>query len=377
MDHGDFPLNLNVEVTTRCNLACTFCSHSSLTPEQLGDMPWERYVRLIDEGERHNMPTVNLNGLGEPLLVRNLPQVVVYAKQHGFIDVMFHTNGSVMSEPLALALIEAGLDRIIFSVDSPDKATYEAMRINGRWDRVMENVRTFAGVRNKLGRTVPLIRTTMVLTEATSRQVEDFVTMWKPFADQITLQDLTWRTKLLDRGLWKNRERTAVPVDLDLVREEAVRRRISFVCPYLYQSVYAFWNGDVIPCGNPNARKHMIMGQFDNATLHEIWHGQTYRELRTLHAEGRWYEHPVCRECEVPLIELYKVLGSEGEERFTGSPECSTRPAADPVPRLQVASELGTRDSSVVDLVTSFQNELAGSVSKEPASTLNQEQIPK
>jgi 2-iminoacetate synthase ThiH len=42
-DHGAFPLNLNLEVTTRCNLACTFCSQPSLKKEQLGDMSWESH----------------------------------------------------------------------------------------------------------------------------------------------------------------------------------------------------------------------------------------------------------------------------------------------------------------------------------------------
>ncbi|MBI3321307.1 MAG: hypothetical protein HYZ91_03460, partial [Candidatus Omnitrophica bacterium] len=93
LDHGEFPLNLNLEVTTRCNLACTFCTQPSLTAEQLGDMPWELYTRVIDEGERFHVAAANLNGLGEPLLLRQLPRMIAYAKQHGFIDVMFHTNG--------------------------------------------------------------------------------------------------------------------------------------------------------------------------------------------------------------------------------------------------------------------------------------------
>ena len=340
-DPGEFPLNLNIEVTTRCNLACTFCTQPSLTKEQLGNMPWELYTQVIDEGAHYHVPAANLNGLGEPLLLRRLPEMIAYAKRHGLIDVMFHTNGTIMTEPLARALIDADLDRIIFSVDSPDKATYEAMRLHAQWERVVANVRFFAEVRNRLGRTTPIIRTTMVVTDKTAHQVKDFVKLWEPVADQITLQDLTWRTKMLEGGQWSNREQSAIPEDLSHVREEARRRGLSFVCPYLYQSAYAFWNGDVIPCSNPNARKFMVMGSLTTQSLKEVWDGPAYQQLRRLHESGRWDEHPVCRDCEIPLIELYKALEKEGAT-------CSTEGSTPPV----VAEAMSPQDGSVEDLVT-------------------------
>ena len=279
--------------------------------------------------------------------MRDLPRRIRFAKEHGFQDVMFHTNGTIMSEQMARALIEAGLDRAIFSVDSPDKETYESMRIRSNWDRVISHVRTFWKVRQEMGRSSPIIRTTMVVTDRTVHQVPDFVSLWKPMADQITLQDLTWRTKLLDNGAWENQERSAIPTDMTAIREEAAQHKLSFVCPYLYQSSYAFWNGDVIPCSNPNARKHMIMGNLGSQSLKEVWDGKTYTELRQLHAAGKWAEHPICRDCEVPLIELYKTLEKD---------KASLQPsqAASPV----VASELGEAQDSNTDLVLKFQSEM-------------------
>jgi len=358
-DHGAFPLNLNMEVTTRCNLACTFCTQPSLTKAQLGDMPWELYTRVMDEAEHYHVAAANLNGLGEPLLIRRLPDMLAYAKRRGILDLMFHSNGTVMTEPLARALMDSGLDRIIFSVDSPDRATYESMRIRSNWNKVIGNVRLFADVRARMGRTIPLIRTTMVVTDRTVHQIPDFVNLWKPIADQITLQDLTWRTKQLENGQWENREQSAIPVDMDQVREEAIRRKLSFVCPYLYQSSYVFWNGDVIPCSNPNARTAMVMGSMKTQTLHEIWHGQSYQRLRTLHATGRWYEHPVCRHCEVPAVELYKALEKDGVQWTQGKqPDAACEsPAGVVASSLPVASEIAAGTPGAIDLVAKFQQQ--------------------
>ena len=329
-DPGTFPLNLNVEATTRCNLECTFCTHSSLEENQVGDIDLESSKRIIDEAENFGgLPTINVNGLGEPLLRKDIPEFISYAKEHGVQDVMFHTNGTIMTEELATRLIESGLDRIIFSVDSPDKATYEKMRplktsfdkykdVEGAvlkgtpWEKTVRNVHRFIDVRNKMGMKKPIVRVTMVVTNNTVYQVQDFINLWKPVVDHITVQDLTWRTKLLNNGTWSNKESSALPTNFEEIREESIKRNIKFVCPYLYQSVYQFYGGDVIPCSNPNARTHMIMGRWDKTPMAEVWHGKEYQDIRSLHENGKWFEHPICGTCEVALIELYKGMVKQG-----------------------------------------------------------------
>ena len=84
------------------------------------------------------------------------------------------------------------------------------------------------------------------------------------------------------------------------------------------------------------------MGNLEHSTLREVWHGKSYQDLRHLHASGRWYEHPVCRNCEIPLIELYKALEKRAES-----------PPTDPLP---VASEMAPKDGTAVDLVQQFEN---------------------
>ena len=40
--------------------------------------------------------------------------MISYAKKKGVLDVMLHTNGTVMNEKLAEQLVNSGLNRIIF-----------------------------------------------------------------------------------------------------------------------------------------------------------------------------------------------------------------------------------------------------------------------
>lgn len=325
LDPGDFPLNINTEITTRCNLACSFCHHRALEKARIGDIPFEDFARVINEGEKYGLPTVNMNGLGEPLLRKDITAFIRYAKEHGVLDVMFHTNGTIMTTKLAEDLIDAGLDRIVFSVDSPDKKTYESMRILNSsyvqslknqnvtpkgvcWENTVNNVLSFIDVRNRRGLNSPIVRATMVATEKTVCQVPDLLNLWKPHVDHITVQDLTGRTKLLEEGYWENKETSPLLANFDAIRGESIQRNIKFVCPYLYQSIFQFYGGGLIPCSNPNGAKNLVMGQWDTQTIHEVWNGKKYRELRELHCAGKWHEHPICRDCEVPLLELYNDM---------------------------------------------------------------------
>jgi radical SAM protein with 4Fe4S-binding SPASM domain len=333
---GKIPLNLNVEVTTRCNLACTFCSHPSLTKAQTGDLSIALYKKVLAECDDYGgISAINLNGLGEPTLRKDLNEFVSIGKAHGAEDIMFHTNGTqLVSENAIEKLINAGIDRIIVSVDSPDKDTYESMRlIKGSWNSqsnsyresrkgsphelLIKNVRSLINVASRSNSSAPVIRVTCVLTDKTLPQMESFKTFWiNEGADVITYQDLTWHDKLEKDGAevntWSTSELSAIEIEYEGLRDLPVEMKRNFVCPPLYQSAWIEFDGQVVPCSHPDARSHMVMGKVQDSSIDEIWQGENYKNLRELHESGKWSEHPICGRCEVPLIEMRK--------RITGKP---------------------------------------------------------
>ena len=46
-DPGPLPLSLNVEVTTKCNLACGFCSHKRSQRLQIYDMDLDLFGQVL------------------------------------------------------------------------------------------------------------------------------------------------------------------------------------------------------------------------------------------------------------------------------------------------------------------------------------------
>ncbi len=103
------PVCLYLETTNRCNLLCTTCPRTYEELEPPADMSWDLFRSIVDQIP--NLQRAVLHGVGEPMLVKNLPRMVRYLKDRGTY-VLFNTNGTVLNEKNGRALIEADLDEL-------------------------------------------------------------------------------------------------------------------------------------------------------------------------------------------------------------------------------------------------------------------------
>ena len=131
------PSKLFVEVTTRCNLHCAMCVKEAAGQRVAeGDMRPETYARLAPAFP--HLDALVLNGIGEPLLNRNLESFVEAARRDmppaGWIG--FQTNGQLLGRRRAAALAAAGVDRICISADAVSPDVFSALRKGGRQEAV-------------------------------------------------------------------------------------------------------------------------------------------------------------------------------------------------------------------------------------------------
>jgi len=228
-----------------------------------------------------------------------------------------------MSSSIAKSLLDAGVDKVIFSVDSPIKETYESMRLQKTdrkgfpFERIKENVLKFKEARDNHPNKA-VIRATMVLTDHTKDEKQAFIEKWQKVADILTVQDLTWRDNTAYN--WRNGERSPDEIDLELLKEQLIDSKVKWSCPYLYQSLFVHQDGTYAPCSNPYARKELIMGHASSETPREVWNNKAYQELRNLHTAGEWYKHPTCSRCEIAIIEAYKTSMQDSQSSFANVP---------------------------------------------------------
>jgi cyclic pyranopterin phosphate synthase len=133
--------NLRISVTDRCNLRCQYCmperEYAWLPREDILD--FEEVSALVDVFSELGVDRIRLTG-GEPLVRRNVPDLVsLLAAKPGIRDLAMTTNGVLLAEQVS-ALKSAGLHRVTVSLDTlrPDR-----FRELTRFD---EHARVLAGI---------------------------------------------------------------------------------------------------------------------------------------------------------------------------------------------------------------------------------------
>jgi len=140
--------NLDIELTNRCNADCYFCPRDQ-TPHQ-GIMSAETFERTLQRAVEFRDVVasaqgrelrLSLCGLGEPLLNPRAIDCVQMVRDAGFRCAMA-SNGSVLTEKKAVALLDAGLQEIDLNVGE-EGDEYE--QIYGLpFQRTLDNVVRFA-----------------------------------------------------------------------------------------------------------------------------------------------------------------------------------------------------------------------------------------
>jgi radical SAM protein with 4Fe4S-binding SPASM domain len=129
---------LDLQLTSRCNLACGFCSVDANNPDARGRLPLARLQRIIDEAVTLGMRELHLTG-GEPTLSPYLIDVVRHATSLG-VRTRLITNGTLLDRPRLEELWQAGLRGIMVSIDAL-ASTHDAMRGQpGAWRKAMSTV---------------------------------------------------------------------------------------------------------------------------------------------------------------------------------------------------------------------------------------------
>ncbi|UFS71448.1 radical SAM/SPASM domain-containing protein [Geomonas sp. RF6] len=147
------PSKLFVETTTYCNLQCSMCvKYTPGSDISEGHLSLETFKAL--EPLFPTAESLVLNGIGEPLLHPRLEEFVTIARASMPAEswIGFQSNGLLLTERRAVALMEAGLDRICISVDSVSPETFRAVREGGELHDVEKAFAVLTSAREKCGR---------------------------------------------------------------------------------------------------------------------------------------------------------------------------------------------------------------------------------
>jgi MoaA/NifB/PqqE/SkfB family radical SAM enzyme len=304
------PVCLYLETTNRCNLLCTTCPRTYEELEPPADMSWALFTSIVDQ-----LPEIEravLHGVGEPMLVKNLPRMVRYLKDRGTY-VLFNTNGTLLNEKNGRALIDAGLDELRVSLDAANAKSYKAVRGKDFFARILRNVRAFRALQEREGAERPRVSAWLTGLKETLPELPAFVRVAAEIGvKEVYLQRLVFFEDDAigharpDQALYERMSReeagyvdeaTALARSLGMtfsasgaVAEPGMSLRRHddgspwSMCRRPWTVMYITANGRALPCCiapfSQRGYENYTLGDASQQTLREIWDGPAYRSFR-------------------------------------------------------------------------------------------------
>jgi len=227
------------------------------------------------------LKTIKLYGFGEPLLNRNLPEMVSTLKDLNVSDrVETTTNGWWLEPTTSDKLIAAGLDRIVISVNGLSSMQIEHVvgaRVN--FEKYVKNIQHLYDNR---GKCIVHVKTTNVVTGGDE---DIFYEIFGDICDEISIDNVV--------SLWPGTE-SNFESNKNIYNEEILPVN---VCPYIFYHMTIHASGDVSSCFVDWDRKNII-GNVNDKPLVAIWKGVQLKRLRSDHLLGQRNKHEICKDCK-------------------------------------------------------------------------------
>lgn len=306
------PSRLHLEQGTLCNLSCRMCPRHLLKRPQ-GMITYNKFKIIYNQ---INPLFLNLTGFGESFLNPDILKMLTYAKKHGSYTKI-DTNGILINDKTAQAIIRSGIDLISFSIDATNRETYKKIRLADKFDLVIRNLKTLVKMRNQ--KSSPLkIHVAMVAQKDNLDQVINFIQLMDEIrVDRVNFMYLVeqevaenkqylldpYRNKL--KGIITNYQKIkdSITTEVDLLPLEEFAYKMAGLsnkngaCFIPWHSVHITYNGDVQPC-SAHYNNQIKMGNVFEEDFKKIWNSAKYQDFRSKLVHNR-KQLLKCSECNM------------------------------------------------------------------------------
>lgn len=275
---ADYPLLVDLELSTLCNLNCPMCY--TITSEfkqkvNAGLMDFRLFTKIIDEISG-KVPAIRLSLRGEPTIHPQFLECIAYAKSAGIGEVSTLTNGSMLSAEFFHKMLLAGIDWLTISVDGLDEV-YESIRKPLKFRETLNKLIDIKRIKEEAGVHKPVIKV-QAIWPSIKENPQKFYDTFAPYVDLIAFNPL---------------------IDY-LGNDDNIIYDDDFSCCQLYQRLVVGSDGKVMMCSNDEEGTEII-GDANCTSVYDIWHGETLNRLRNIHkTKNGFKEVPVCTRCYLP-----------------------------------------------------------------------------
>ena len=291
-NHRSLPFSISIEPTTSCNLRCPECPSGlrSFT-RPTGMLQGDLFRRTIDE-LKDSVSYLTFYFQGEPYLHPQFLELVSYASSKN-IYTATSTNAHYLNDEMAKRTIQSGLDRLIISIDGTTQESYEAYRIGGKLEKVIEGTKNIIRWKKELKSRTPYVMFQFLVVRQNEHQVEEV----KKLGSELGVDHVALKTaQIYD---YENGSDLIPTIDKysrykkNTAGKYSIKNQLLNHCWKMWHSCVITWDGKVVPCCFDKDAHH-VMGDLNTQSFKAIWHSENYTRFRTSLLKSR-KEIEICK----------------------------------------------------------------------------------
>ena len=293
------PVSISFEPTTSCNLRCPECpSGLRQFTRPKGMLEQDFFRKTIDDIHKELLYLI-FYFQGEPFLNPDFLQMVKYATSKK-IYTATSTNAHFLTDEVAKATVESGLDRLIISVDGATQDTYKQYRVGGNIEKVLEGARNIVKWKRELKSKTPFVFFQFLVVKHNEHQIEDI----KRIAKEIGVDEVRFKTAQVYN--YEHDPNHLIPENPKYSRyiknsdgTHRAKNKMANHCWKLWHANVITWDGLVVPCCFDKDAQHKL-GNLRTESFRELWQNPQYRAFRSKLLAGR-KNIDICANCSEGL----------------------------------------------------------------------------
>ncbi|MCL2187586.1 MAG: radical SAM protein [Defluviitaleaceae bacterium] len=284
------PLRVGLEACTLCQLSCKTCymrnNDEISSAVGKGYLKFEDFIKFIDATP--SVKSIELANNGEIFLNPELYKIIEYAHEKRIaLNANNGTNFNTISDEVLEALVKYKFFSLSVAIDGASQEVYEKYRINGDFNKVIDNIKRVNALKKEYNSEFPKLRWQYVISENT----EGDVIKAKKLANELNMR-LTWKLT------W---DKNYIPIQREMLKRETglfflSREEMSMatkknsngilneggsVCHQLFNTPYINYNGELLGCCRTAKGKKFGINVFE-VGLQEALASTQYKQAKAL-----------------------------------------------------------------------------------------------
>jgi radical SAM protein with 4Fe4S-binding SPASM domain len=289
------PIYLLYEPTNYCNLRCPQCPTGTRELARPEGMVSETYAyrKTIDELAKDSF-LVQLYFQGESYLSPKFFEMVQYASSKNLFTEI-STNAHFLTDENCQKTIEAGLTKMIISIDGTTQEVFEKYRVRGRLSKVIEGTERLIEWKKKLKRRNPYVVYQFIVFSHNEHQVEDIKKLGKELGvDEVSIKTAQIYNPEHGNSLMP-KENKFSRYELGVDGAYHIKSDLANHCWFLWHTASVTWDNRVVPCCFDKHAKYQ-MGDTSIQSFRTIWLSKKYTNFRQAILRGR-KNIDICKNC--------------------------------------------------------------------------------